>query len=508
MATNAVYKIYNGSSGWVDYHFKTNAAQVIMTNARKFITNQTTVNGVAFTLGENDYTANVTINGTHISGAAAAVSGSSLQYIAANDTIAVALGKLDKAAKDAYDKTPASYIKNASYDSSTRTLTLTKQDNSTVSIQDTNTTYESKAAASGGSAVSLVTTGEKYTWNNMVPNTRTVNGKPLSSNIELAAADIKIFAGVGNSATVSDRLTAIDAALTGNGKALVINVDGTFENTAKNAQLKSTANDVTISFDNGNEGLAKVKYHAFTETTELVTSFSVGDVVYIKQLGYPDRWVSAVTIDTEHVGHLLITFSKLETYNMAWEAISGKPSTLGGYGITDAKIENGVITLGSNTIQPLTSLPSHTHDDYLPLSAGDTKPLTGTLVISAGNALNKVPTIKTTSSYPLYLQGYNGLKLESINNSLTILGGNNDYYSFGIQVQVPKLENQETAQSLGNTWKFPKLYTAPGALLPGDNTFASREWVDGQGYTKVKVTASDNAPTNPSTGDIWIDTNN
>ena len=31
---------------------------------------------------------------------------------------------------------------------------------------DNNTTYESKAAASGGTAVSLVTTGEKYTWNN------------------------------------------------------------------------------------------------------------------------------------------------------------------------------------------------------------------------------------------------------------------------------------------------------------------------------------------------------
>jgi hypothetical protein len=30
----------------------------------------------------------------------------------------------------------------------------------------TDTTYESKAAASGGTALSLVTTGEKYTWNN------------------------------------------------------------------------------------------------------------------------------------------------------------------------------------------------------------------------------------------------------------------------------------------------------------------------------------------------------
>lgn len=37
-----------------------------------------------------------------------------------------------------------------------------------------------------------------------------------------------------------------------------------------------------------------------------------------------------------------------------WGNILSKPSTLSGYGITDAKIENGTITLGGNTITPLT----------------------------------------------------------------------------------------------------------------------------------------------------------
>lgn len=41
--------------------------------------------------------------------------------------------------------------------------------------------------------------------------------------------------------------------------------------------------------------------------------------------------------------------------SLAWSAITSKPTTIAGYGITDAKIENGVITLGSNTITPLTS---------------------------------------------------------------------------------------------------------------------------------------------------------
>ena len=44
----------------------------------------------------------------------------------------------------------------------------------TVTIAATDTKYESKAAASGGTAVSLVTTGEKATWNAKTSNTGTV----------------------------------------------------------------------------------------------------------------------------------------------------------------------------------------------------------------------------------------------------------------------------------------------------------------------------------------------
>ena len=38
-----------------------------------------------------------------------------------------------------------------------------------------------------------------------------------------------------------------------------------------------------------------------------------------------------------------------------WNSIINKPTTIAGYGITDAKITNGTITLGSNSITPLTS---------------------------------------------------------------------------------------------------------------------------------------------------------
>ena len=41
--------------------------------------------------------------------------------------------------------------------------------------------------------------------------------------------------------------------------------------------------------------------------------------------------------------------------SVEWVNVLHKPTTISSYGITDAKIENGTITLGSNTITPLTS---------------------------------------------------------------------------------------------------------------------------------------------------------
>jgi len=53
---------------------------------------------------------------------------------------------------------------------------------------DANTTYSSLAAASGGTAVSLVTTGEKYTWNSKTSNTGTVT--KVSTGVGLTGGDI------------------------------------------------------------------------------------------------------------------------------------------------------------------------------------------------------------------------------------------------------------------------------------------------------------------------------
>ena len=78
MPTNAKYKIWDqslnsGAGGWVEYHFETNAGQVLQTNVKHFVTSNTTVNNQPFVLTNPDTehptrtpSENVTITGAHI----------------------------------------------------------------------------------------------------------------------------------------------------------------------------------------------------------------------------------------------------------------------------------------------------------------------------------------------------------------------------------------------------------------------------------------------------------
>lgn len=98
---------------------------------------------------------------------------------------------------------------------STGNLQITKINDVTVgsSPKFTDTTYESKSAASGGTAVSLVTTGEKYTWNNKQAtlvsgtNIKTINGNSIlgSGNLSVSGQIITGTLIAGNtSITITD----------------------------------------------------------------------------------------------------------------------------------------------------------------------------------------------------------------------------------------------------------------------------------------------------------------
>ena len=80
------------------------------------------------------------------------------------------------------------------------------------------------------------------------------------------------------------------------------------------------------------------------------------------------------------------------TSDVEWNNVKNKPTTIGGYGITDAKIDNGTITLGNQTITPLTSAPVtsvNSKTGAVTLSADDVSAIPSTLTGTAGQVLTK-----------------------------------------------------------------------------------------------------------------------
>lgn len=91
---------------------------------------------------------------------------------------------------------------------------------------------------------------------------------------------------------------------------------------------------------------------------------------------------------------------KSVTVNETGHITSGSnPSTISGYGITDAKIQNGTITLGSNTITPITSFSSLDS----PLVGGSGKYIssiseTDGIISATEKTLDTVPTENSTNA--------------------------------------------------------------------------------------------------------------
>lgn len=84
-----------------------------------------------------------------------------------------------------------------------------------------------------------------------------------------------------------------------------------------------------------------------------------------------------------------------------WNNVLDKPTTIAGYGITDAKIENGTITLGNQTITPLTSAPVtsvNSKTGAVVLGASDVGAIsTGNISQTLGTSTTKVPSEKAVS---------------------------------------------------------------------------------------------------------------
>lgn len=100
--------------------------------------------------------------------------------------------------------------------------------------------------------------------------------------------------------------------------------------------------------------------------------------------------------------------SSKPSYNFS--EIGSKPTTISGYGITDAKIANGTITLGSNTITPVT-----TETD--PIWASEKSGYVPTSRKVAGMALSSDITLKNLSIVGSSTTTYNGSGTASVNQT-------------------------------------------------------------------------------------------
>lgn len=97
--------------------------------------------------------------------------------------------------------------------------------------------------------------------------------------------------------------------------------------------------------------------------------------------------------------------------SVAFSDLTSHPTTLSGYGITDAKIQNGTITLGSNTITPLTSVAFNDLTSHPTTLSGygitDAKIDSGTITLGSSTItpLTSV-AFNDLTSHPTTIAGY------------------------------------------------------------------------------------------------------
>lgn len=154
----------------------------------------------------------------------------------------------------------------------------------------TDTTYESKTAASGGTDVSLVTTGEKYTWNSKQAalvsgtNIKTINGSSLLGSGNLAVSGLPAVTSSDNDKVLKVVSGAWAAADNNGGQFIVIvqYLNGQYKSNKTHKQIMDAIDagyTVVVRYDNAYYNLdvyvSSSKYVSFSQTRYLDSESSV-----------------------------------------------------------------------------------------------------------------------------------------------------------------------------------------------------------------------------------------
>lgn len=460
MATNAVYKVYNGSE-WVEYYFKTSAGQVGTSASRKFVTSSVKVNGVAFTLSSSTESATVTIAAKHINWDDSDNPYSTTSnYLREESTVFEAIKALDIACKNAYDNVPSGIVTTSNFsnnypdlnaiESLSGTSGILKKTAANTWTLDTGVIASLASLANNQTGLVKLTNGTaSIDTTSYVAQSRTINSKALSSNVTLYATDIQLTSS--DSTTVKAKIDALASTAAGLSLSFAIECTGSFESTDINASFNSTNDSIEITALGAS---GKSTIGLVDGSTKNISDLKIGDTIFVKETNIPDRWLGSIVSGSSNTK--IFTFYKLETYNMTWGAISGKPTTLAGYGITDCSLNSstGAITIGSVTKTPIYDI--------------------------SGKADNNHASSSTTY----------GVGTSSNYGHVKLVSGdlNGKSASDGMAASQSHTHSQ---------------YLTSHQSLSG---YATETWVTNKGYVVCKAGTSFSGT--PRSGDIWIDTNN
>ena len=199
--------------------------------------------------------------------------------------------------------------------------------------------------------------GVLVTSKNITDYAKVANGSGGTSTVTIVDTN-----GTANAVTVYNK-SQMDSAL-GN-KAAASDVTALQNRATALEGATNTLNTAVETINSGLSGFFTDDGGIRLDTTDGYAKFYADKIMFHYNGGHgqaPRDWTIEYPI---HDGTYAL-YSDITNTVPAWARASSKPSynfseigstptTLSGYGITDAKIANGVITLGSNTITPVTS---------------------------------------------------------------------------------------------------------------------------------------------------------
>ena len=170
---------------------------------------------------------------------------------------------------------------------------------------------------------------------------------------------------------------------------------------------------------------------------------------YLKNVTFPAKVTATNGFEGNVVGNVSGSAG-----SVAWSGVTSKPTTISGYGITDAKIASGTITLGSDTITPLTSSSTL---NAAKLSGAIPSAVTATTQASTDNSTKIATTAYVTTAItnlpePMIFKGSVGTG--GTITSLPTAAASNEGWTYKVitALSSPAAKVGDTVISNGSSW--------------------------------------------------------